>query len=92
MENSRLAKVIVVGDKDQLIPVEPGNLFGDLYRSLKSMAPACCVDLSENHFANPESKIIHENAKSIVEGRLNQVKFDHDFFQLCKVAPLDFFT
>ncbi|XP_032894153.1 DNA helicase B-like [Amblyraja radiata] len=63
MKYANLKKLIILGDIRQLPSIEPGNMFKDIYFSLKNIGWA--IDLSINHRA--ESRLIVENAARIAE-------------------------
>ena len=72
------ARLILVGDPDQLPPVGPGFPFSDMLRS--GMLPA--VRLTEI-FRQAQQSLIVMNAHSVNNGRMPQLKdVKHDFFFL----------
>ena len=61
MRKAALQQVILLGDKNQLPSIEPGNFLNDVYQALEPYG--CSITLRTNHRA--ESQVIVENANRI---------------------------
>jgi hypothetical protein len=86
LERSNIEKVILLGDRQQLPSVDPGNFLGDLYDGLKTQAPHLCVDLRTNHRA--EAETIIENAKQIIGMNWQHLDMTRDdCFRLSNINP-----
>lgn len=89
---SRFARLIVVGDKDQLCPISPGQPFRDLFRlaeALKStgrpdLLPVAWLEGNFRVAADPEFAVLVENFNYIREHKgikLNDLKFVPGVFE-----------
>lgn len=76
MENSKLRRIVLLGDVRQLPSIEPGNFLSDVYRSMDPVKSS--IELMTNHRA--ESNLIIENATTISQKRYPLFSSDHDFF------------
>lgn len=87
MRKAALQQIILLGDKNQLPSIEPGNLLSDVYHAL--IPYGCSVTLRTNHRA--ESQLIVENASRI--SRQEMPLFPEDpkrgFISLCCEAKQD---
>lgn len=61
MKKASLQQIILLGDKNQLPSIEPGNFLSDVYRALETYSSS--ITLRTNHRA--ESQLIVENASKI---------------------------
>ncbi|XP_052088633.1 DNA helicase B-like [Mytilus californianus] len=75
MENSKLRKIVLLGDVRQLPSIEPGNLLADIFKSTYPIKSA--VELKTNHRA--ESNLIIQNATYISEKRYPIFSAEHSF-------------
>ena len=66
LNNSKLRKIVLLGDHLQLPSVEPGNFMEDLYMALKPTGLS--IDLTNNH--RSEGHLIFENAQRISNQQL----------------------
>lgn len=81
MKKASLQQIILLGDKNQLPSIEPGDFLRDVYHALESHG--CSIILRTNHRA--ESELIVDNAKRISHRELPL--FPHDpkrgFLSIC---------
>lgn len=70
LENSKLKKIVFLGDVRQLPSIEPGYFLGDLFQTMR--IPGCSVELKTNH--RSESQLIIDNATLI--SNMAYPKFD----------------
>lgn len=77
------SQVLLVGDKDQLAPVGPGNVFADL---LRIGVPT--VELTRV-FRQSAKSMIAENARLVNEGKIPSLRNDiaNDFFYIFREDP-----
>ncbi|XP_076076993.1 DNA helicase B-like isoform X1 [Mytilus galloprovincialis] len=75
MENSKLRKIVLLGDVRQLPSIEPGNLLADIFKSTYPIKSA--IELKTNHRA--ESNLIIQNATYISEKRYPIFSSEHNF-------------
>jgi DNA helicase B len=76
MENSKLRRIVLLGDVRQLPSIESGNFLSDVYRSMYPVKSS--IELMTNHRA--ESHLIIENATTISQNRYPLFSSDHNFF------------
>ena len=75
LEGSKLTKVVLLGDHQQLPSVEPGNFMEDLFKALKTRGMT--VTLMTNH--RSEGSIIFDNATKIARQQMPTFNADQGF-------------
>lgn len=86
LKDSRLCKVVLVGDIRQLPSIEPGNFFEDTFKIAEEQGLG--VDLKTNHRVDEGGKSIVKNAKRI--SRMKMPKFDEETYTLPKESGCRF--
>ena len=81
MKKASLQQIILLGDKNQLPSIEPGNFLSDVYHALESYGSS--ITLRTNHRA--ESQLIVENASKISHQEMPHFPEDPQkgFISLC---------
>lgn len=77
LEEAQLEKLVILGDYRQLPSIEPGNLFWDLFQSMRMPDIDCSVELKTNH--RSESDLIVQNATKIAQQKMPHFDPDRHF-------------